>query len=70
MLPTDRKIQPATALKSIDNIERLQKENEETFDTKEQAEVMTNCSGQWNEIDLDADYADLSQDVTTCPTLK
>uniref|UniRef100_A0A0R3S1S2 PDZ domain-containing protein n=1 Tax=Elaeophora elaphi TaxID=1147741 RepID=A0A0R3S1S2_9BILA len=66
-LSTDKKVQLATALKSIDNIERLQKENKETFDAKEQTEVVANCSEQWNEIDLDTD---LAQDVTTCPTLK
>ncbi|KAM3726778.1 Chromatin assembly factor 1 subunit [Dirofilaria immitis] len=70
LLPMNKKVQSATALKSIDNIERLQKENEETFDTKEQSEMMANCSGQWNEVNLDTDYADLSQDVATCPTLK
>ncbi|KAK6109857.1 hypothetical protein QQG55_37640 [Brugia pahangi] len=70
LLPTDEIVQPETALKSIDNIERLQKEHEDTFDAKEQAEVMASYSGQWNELDLDTDYADLSQDVTACPTLK
>ncbi|CAG9535672.1 unnamed protein product [Cercopithifilaria johnstoni] len=67
LLSMDKEAQPTTALKSIDNLERLQKENDETFDAKEQAEVMANCSGQWNEADLDID---LSQDVTACPTLK
>uniref|UniRef100_A0A8R1TVP0 Uncharacterized protein n=1 Tax=Onchocerca volvulus TaxID=6282 RepID=A0A8R1TVP0_ONCVO len=70
LLSVDKKIQPATALKSVDNIERLQKEKEETFDGKERMEVLTNCSEQWNEVDLNADYADLSQDMATYPTLK
>ncbi|EFO22405.1 hypothetical protein LOAG_06084 [Loa loa] len=68
--PTDKKVQPEITLRPIDNIERLSKEQEEAFDAKQQAEMMVNCTGQWNEVDLDAYYADLSHDVATCPTLK
>uniref|UniRef100_A0A915PZI2 Bm8830 n=1 Tax=Setaria digitata TaxID=48799 RepID=A0A915PZI2_9BILA len=68
LLPMDKKAQPTTALKSIDNIERLQED--EVFNANRQAEVMADCSERWNEVDLDTHYADLSQDVATCPTLK
>lgn len=60
-------MQPAIALKSINNSEGLQKENDETPDAKEQTKVMVNCSGQWNEADLNVD---LSQGMTKCPTLE
>ncbi|VDM91685.1 unnamed protein product [Litomosoides sigmodontis] len=67
LLSTDEKVQSTTALKSIEDSESLQKENEEIYDLKEQTEAVANCLKQLDKGDLDAD---VSKDVTTFPTVE